>query len=100
MKLFVQLVCAASVFLPCAAQQKTYCNPINIDYAYCLGICASGQHRSTADPVILMYEDDYYLFSTNQGGYWWSENLSDWNFVRRSFVTPEGPGEDLCAPAA
>lgn len=100
MKLFVQLVCAASVFLPCAAQQKTYCNPVNIDYAYCLGICANGQHRSTADPVILMYEDDYYLFSTNQGGYWWSENLSDWNFVRRSFVTPEGPGEDLCAPAA
>ena len=100
MKLFVQLVCAASVFLPCAAQQKTYCNPVNIDYAYCLGICASGQHRSTADPVILMYEDDYYLFSTNQGGYWWSENLSDWNFVRRSFVTPDGPGEDLCAPAA
>lgn len=100
MKLFVQLVCAASVFLPCAAQQKTYCNPINIDYGYCPGICANGQHRSTADPVILMYEDDYYLFSTNQGGYWWSENLSDWNFVRRSFVTPEGPGEDLCAPAA
>lgn len=50
---------------------------------------------------MLMYRGDYYLFSTNQGGYWWSENLQDWHFVKHSFLTEETQKEeDLCAPAA
>lgn len=83
------------------AQQKTYCNPINLDYSYSYeSNDAFGQHRSTADPVILRYKGDYYLFSTNQRGYWWSNDMNNWNFIERSFVTPEAPGDDLCAPAA
>ena len=36
------------------AQQKTYCNPINIDYGYCPipDFVKQGKHRATADPVI------------------------------------------------
>lgn len=91
-----------------SAQQKTYCNPINIDYGYCPipNFTTWGKHRTTADPVIVNYKGDYYLFSTNQTGYWWSSDMSDWNFVSRPFLTEEAiektpnKWDDLCAPAA
>lgn len=82
--------------------QKTYCNPLNLDYGYCPipNFTESGRHRATADPVIVMYKGDYYLFSTNQWGYWWSNDLEHWNFISRSFLKPyHKVYDDLCAPA-
>ena len=82
--------------------QKTYCNPLNLDYAYCPipNFTESGKHRATADPVIVLYKGDYYLFSTNQWGYWWSNDLNHWNFISRSFLKPyHKVYDDLCAPA-
>ncbi|RYZ17700.1 MAG: xylosidase, partial [Chitinophagaceae bacterium] len=60
-----------------------------------------GRHRATADPVIVNYKNDYYLFSTNQWGYWWSPDLSHWNYVSRRFLRPWNTGtyDELCAPA-
>ena len=84
------------------AQQRTYCNPINIDYGYTPipDFSTAGRHRATADPVIVRYKDDYYLFSTNQWGYWWSSDLLHWNFMSRKFLRPWNQGYDeLCAPA-
>ena len=84
------------------AQQKTYCNPINIDYGYTPipNFSQWGKHRATADPVIVNYKGDFYLFSTNQWGYWWSNDMSKWNFVSRKFLRPWNEGYDeLCAPA-
>jgi hypothetical protein len=47
-----------------------------------------------------MYKGDYYLFSTNQWGYWWSPDLNHWNFVSKSFLKPyHKVYDDLCAPA-
>jgi hypothetical protein len=85
------------------AQQKTYCNPMNIDYAYNAipNFTEMGKHRATADPVILLFKDKYYLFSTNQYGYWWSNDLIKWNFVYREFLKPyHKVYDELCAPAA
>jgi hypothetical protein len=82
--------------------QKTYCNPINLDYGYCPipNFTENGKHRATADPVIVLYKGDYYLFSTNQWGYWWSSDLNNWKFVSRSFLKPyHKVYDDLCAPA-
>lgn len=84
------------------AQQKTYCNPIDIDYGYTPipNFSEWGRHRATADPVIANYKGDYYLFSTNQWGYWWSNDLIKWNYVSRRFLRPWNEGYDeLCAPA-
>ena len=81
----------------------TYCNPINIDYGYCPipDFVKQGKHRATADPVIVRFKGDYYLFSTNQWGYWWSADLAKWNFVPRKFLKPQHKVYDeLCAPAA
>ncbi|WP_189318506.1 discoidin domain-containing protein [Flavobacterium sp. LM5] len=84
------------------AQQKTYCNPINIDYGYCPipNFVTQGKHRATADPVITFFKGNYYLFATNQWGYWHSTNMLDWKFVSRKFLRPEHKVYDeLCAPS-
>jgi len=85
------------------AQQKTYCNPINIDYGYTPipNFSEWGRHRATADPVIVNYKGDYYLFSTNQWGYWWSNDMLNWNFISKKFLRPWNGGvyDELCAPA-
>jgi xylan 1,4-beta-xylosidase len=83
-------------------QQNTYCNPMNLDYGYCPipAFYKDGKHRATADPVIVNYKNTYYLFSTNQWGYWWSENLLEWNFISKKFLRPWNKSYDeLCAPA-
>src|SRR5512147_1376799 len=86
-----------------ARGQQTYCNPMNIDYAYnpIPEAARGGNHRTTADPVIITFKGKYYLFSTNQWGYWWSDDLSRWTFVPRKFLKPfHAVYDELCAPAA
>ncbi len=93
---------ALLIFSSETSAQKTFCNPLNLDYAYCPipNFTEAGKHRATADPVITMYKGDYYLFSTNQWGYWWSSDMNHWNFVSRSFLKPwHKVYDDLCAPA-
>ncbi len=83
-------------------QQKTYCNPVNIDYGYTPipNFSTGGKHRATADPVIVHYQGDYYLFSTNQWGYWHSPDMVNWHYVTRRFLRPWNDSYDeLCAPA-
>ncbi|GAC1384616.1 MAG: family 43 glycosylhydrolase [Ginsengibacter sp.] len=84
------------------AHQLTYCNPINLDYGYTPipNFAEWGKHRATADPVIVNYKNDYYLFSTNQWGYWWSSDMLNWKFISKKFLRPWNEGYDeLCAPA-
>lgn len=102
---------------------RTYCNPMNLDYGYrpsvpagtpdglaasapapgvviAVGRSGAPRHRATADPVIALFKGNYFLFSTNQRGYWWSEDLAEWRFVPRSFLKPgDRTPDDLCAPA-
>lgn len=88
-------------FLLAPAQQKTYCNPLNIDYGYTPipNFSEWGRHRATADPVIVLYKGDYYLFSTNQWGYWCSPDMLNWQFISKKFLRPWNEGYDeLCAP--
>ncbi|GGI27399.1 discoidin domain-containing protein [Pedobacter mendelii] len=85
-----------------AQKQKTYCNPINIDYGYTPfeSFTEWGKHRATADPVIVNYKGDFYLFSTNQWGYWHSPDMLNWKFEERKFLRPWNKTKDeLCAPA-
>lgn len=83
------------------AQQKTYCNPINIDYGYTPfeRFAENGKHRATADPVIVNFQNRLFLFSTNQEGYWHSEDMLNWKFVSRKFLLDDKYRHDLNAPA-
>ncbi|OPC43862.1 discoidin domain-containing protein [Elizabethkingia anophelis] len=90
-----------SVFIA-NAQQKTYANPVNVDYGYTPipNFATQGKHRATADPVIVTFKGKYFIFSTNQWGYWWSDDMLNWKFVSRKFLLPQHKVYDeLCAPA-
>lgn len=96
--LLVAMLCCAKV----QAQQKTYCNPVNVDYGYTPfpSFAEWGKHRATADPVIVNYKGDFYLFSTNQWGYWYSRDMLNWTFNARKFLRPWNKSlDELCAPA-
>lgn len=80
----------------------TYCNPLNISYnyePYNNNVKQGGSFRSAADPMALVFQQNVLLFSTNQGGYHYSQNLSDWNFQTASFQRFP-TNDDQCAPAA
>ena len=50
----------------------TFCNPINVN---------TGSQRAgrMGEPVVVLYKDDYYLFTGS--GYYYSNNMRDWTFV-------------------
>lgn len=100
--LFLGLALCILLVSHARAQSRTYCNPMNLDYGFTPipNFSEAGRHRATADPVIVNFKGTYFLFSTNQWGYWWSKDLSKWNFVSRKFLLPHNKVYDeLCAPA-
>lgn len=95
------LFCLSLTGIQGMAQQQTYCNPVDLDYGYTPipNFSTQGRHRATADPVIVNFRDKYFLFSTNQWGYWWSEDMAHWNFIPRKFLMPyHDVYDELCAP--
>ncbi len=93
---------ATEWFDPLNDHPKTFCNPVNISYnfePYNNNVKPNGSFRSSADPMLVNYKGEYFLFSTNQGGFHVSKDLSHWDFVYASFQrTPTD--DDQCAPAA
>ena len=53
-------------------------NPLNLSYRFQTdGVC----RREAADPVIILFKDQYYLFASHSSGYWHSSNLRDWDYI-------------------
>jgi hypothetical protein len=68
-----------------STQISTYCNPINIDYTYSIYNANENiSYRSGADPAVVKFRNEYYMFVTRSMGYWHSTDLLHW-----SFITPE-----------
>ncbi|MBX3073181.1 family 43 glycosylhydrolase [Candidatus Obscuribacterales bacterium] len=105
--LLFTVVLGSLVSSPALAKPKvlevptTFCNPMNLDYDFELHTRDKRlNHRSTADPVAFMYKGKYFLFSTNQEGYWWSNNdMATWNFIPHNFKQ-NASMDDVCAPGA
>jgi hypothetical protein len=49
---------------------STFCNPLTF----------TGAGRA-GEPIVLIFQDDYYLFITGRKGYWYSSNMRDWTYV-------------------
>ena len=65
------------------AQQQTYCNPLNIDYTYMIYNADKGiSYRSGADPAVVSFRGEYYMFVTRSLGYWHSTDLTNWDFIK------------------
>jgi len=80
----------------------TYCNPTNISYSFRANLpdlVKNGSFRSTADPMAVVYKGEYYLFSTNQFGFYYSKDLSTWEYVYANLQRFH-EDDDQCAPAA
>lgn len=80
-----------------STQMSTYCNPLNLDYTYMIYNAHKDiSYRSGADPAVVRFRNEYYMFVTRSMGYWHSADLTNW-----TFITPERwyfEGEN--APAA
>lgn len=72
--------------------QTTICNPINLSYRFCLD---EPSRREAADPTMILFKGEYYLFASKSGGYFHSTDLIHWDLI----TTNDLPLEDY-APAA
>ncbi|HEY3134320.1 MAG TPA: discoidin domain-containing protein [Gemmatimonadaceae bacterium] len=90
-------VIAPAASAPAQTHQRTYANPIDIDYRYNFEQQDQGiSYRSGADPVIVVQRGEYYLFETIGEGYWRSRDLGTWEHITPS----RWPLTDIVAPAA
>ena len=72
--------------------QTTICNPINLSYRFCLD---APSRREAADPTMVTFKGEYYLFASKSGGYFHSTDLINWDLI----TTNDLPIEDY-APTA
>ena len=100
-KLLLAVSCvAATTLLPVAQNLRmdTYCNPLNVDYTYMIYNAGKDiSYRSGADPAVVEFRGEYYMFVTRSNGYWHSTDLQNWNFITpKGYWYPQGCN----APAA
>lgn len=69
------------------SKPSTICNPLNLSYRFYLD---SPSRREAADPTMITFKGEYYLFASKSGGYWHSSNLINWDFI----TTKDLPLED------
>jgi xylan 1,4-beta-xylosidase len=74
------------------SKQTTICNPVNLNYRFCLD---TPSRREAADPTVINFKNEYYLFASKSGGYWHSTNLIQWDLI----TSKDLPLEDY-APTA
>ncbi|KJF41814.1 family 43 glycosylhydrolase [Draconibacterium sediminis] len=62
---------------------NTYCNPLDIDYTYMVYNSARNiSYRSGADPAVIEFRGEYFMFVTRSFGYWHSSDLVHWDFIK------------------
>lgn len=57
---------------------KTYANPMDLAYRFAL---APPIRREAADPTMVVFHGEYWLFASKSGGYWRSTDLKHWTLV-------------------
>jgi hypothetical protein len=82
-RLFISLVTVLfSITVHAEDPVRTFCNPLNINYGF------SQRGRHAADPVIVLFKDKYYLFTTwDIKGYRVSDDLFTWRDIMFSEST-------------
>ena len=83
MKKAILLFIVILLFISAEAQikQKTFCNPINLNYRFQFTTGNQVSYREAADPALMRYKDKYILFVSHSGGYWYSDDLQNWKYL-------------------
>jgi len=81
------MTCALGVNAQSKQTQATICNPINLSYRFCLD---APSRREAADPTMIVFKGEYYLFASKSGGYFHSTDLIHWDLI----TTGDLPLED------
>jgi len=88
-RLAVGTMCLASY--PAAQAQdrlSTYANPIDLPYRFQAPYMPfkklRGPFREAADPTVVFFKGEYWLFASHSLGYWHSKTLGNWQFVKAS----------------
>ena len=63
----------------------TFCNPLNLNYEYQPGYNGS---REAADPAVVIFKGEYWLFASHNEGYWHSSDLYNWIYVHVAANNP------------
>ena len=93
----VALLVIGSVVYAQNLRMDTYCNPLNVDYTYMIYNSEKNiSYRSGADPAVVEFRGEYYMFVTRSHGYWHSKDLQNWDFIKTNDWYPQGCN----APAA
>ncbi|MEO2062657.1 MAG: family 43 glycosylhydrolase [Christiangramia sp.] len=62
---------------------ETYINPLDIDYTYMVFNSSKNiSYRSGADPAVIEFRGEYFMFVTRSFGYWHSKDLINWEFIK------------------
>ncbi len=64
------------VSVPSSAQQTrhTFCNPLDV-------VVDNERAVRGGEPVVIIFQDDYYLFVSHRKGYWYSPDFQNWTYV-------------------
>lgn len=84
------LLAAMTVCMVGKAQQQTFCNPMNIPYRYALVENNATSYREAADPTIIVFKGEYYLFASKCGVYYHSTDLVHWDSIHTTDLPMEG----------
>ena len=68
----------AAIAVEQTARPPTFCNPLDLPYRFEL---KPPVRRTAADPSVVVYQHEYWLFPSKSGGYWHSPDLLHWAFV-------------------
>ncbi|MDD4969386.1 MAG: family 43 glycosylhydrolase [Paludibacter sp.] len=58
--------------------QKTISNPLNLNYRFCSD---APSRREAADPVMVLFKNEYYLFASKAFAYWHSTDMINWDLI-------------------
>lgn len=72
----IVLLLVGTLTNPAAGQ--TYCNPVDLAFPLDRD---KPVLPDLADPTVVLFKNSYFLFATNAGGYWSSDNLLAWKFI-------------------
>ncbi len=77
--LFIVILILVSCSKEIAVKEKTYCNPLNLNYRF--QFTESISYREAADPTMIRYKDKFILFVSHSGGYWISDDMLTWKHL-------------------